>query len=326
MTTRDIDLACFGEPLMELTRVQHEGEAPSYRPGHGGDTSNCAIAAARQGARTAYISAVGDDSFGRELRALWQAEGVDDGTVRTDPAAPTGLYIITPSPAGRDFAYYRAGSAASRYTPADLPLDLLPRVRIVQLSGISQAVGEGPCDAGFRLIEAARDAGCEVAYDTNLRLKLWSLERARAIMHGAMERCTIALPSVDDSRALTGLDDPDAIVDAYLRRGPRIVALKLGAEGSLVATPERRERLAPCRVEAVDATGAGDTFGGAFLARLAAGDDPFAAARYANSAAALTTTGYGAVAPIPRADAVQALLAGNGAGAGAGHDTGAARA
>jgi 2-dehydro-3-deoxygluconokinase len=309
MTTRDIDLACFGEPMMELTRIDGEGGAPAYRPGYGGDTSNCAIAASRQGARAAYISAVGDDSFGRELRALWRREGVDDAPVRTDPAAPTGLYIITPSPAGRDFAYYRAGSAASRYRPEHLPVDLLRRVRIVQLSGISQAIGEGPCDAGFRLIEQAREAGCEIAYDTNLRLKLWSLERARAVMHGAMERCTIALPSVDDSRVLTGLDDPDAIADAYLRRGPSIVALKLGAEGALVATADRRERLAPRRVQAVDATGAGDTFGGAFLARLAAGADPFEAARYANAAAALTTTGYGAVAPIPRAEAVRELLA-----------------
>lgn len=319
MTTRDIDLACFGEPMMELTRIEGQGDGgmPAYRPGYGGDTSNCAIAAARQGARTVYISAVGDDIFGRELRALWRAEGVDDSAVRTDPAAPTGLYIITPSPAGRDFTYYRAGSAASRYRPLDLPIDLLPRVRVVQLSGISQAVGETACDAGFRLIEAAREAGCEVAYDTNLRLKLWSLERARAVMHGAIERCTVALPSVDDSRVLTGLDDPDAIADAYLRRGPRVVALKLGAEGSLIATADRRERLAPNKVTAVDATGAGDTFDGAFLARLAAGDDPFAAARYANAAAALTTTGYGAVAPIPRAEAVRALLAG------AGHDSGA---
>src|SRR3546814_1757188 len=122
--------------MMELTRIDGEGGAPAYRPGYGGDTSNCAIAAARQGARVAYVSAVGDDSFGRELRALWRREGVDDGAVRSDPAAPTGLYIITPSPAGRDFAYYRAGSAASRYRPEDLPLDLLPRVRLVQLSGI----------------------------------------------------------------------------------------------------------------------------------------------------------------------------------------------
>ena len=62
------------------------------------------------------------------------------------------------------------------------------------------------------------------------------------------------------------------------------------------------------RVNAVDATGAGDTFAGALLARLLAGEDPLAAARYANAAAALSTTGYGAVAPIPREAAVRALL------------------
>ena len=305
-TDRDVDLLCFGEPMVELTRL----DDGSFKPGFGGDTSNCAIAAARQGARVAYFSALGADSFARDLRDLWSREAVDDRYVRTDTEAPTGLYIITPSPAGRDFAYYRAGSAASRIGPADVPRDALSRVRIVQLSGISQAIGEGPCDAGFALIEAAREAGCDVAYDTNLRLKLWSLERARAIVHGAVERCTIALPSLDDSRLLTGLDDPDAIVDAYLARGPRLVALKMGEAGALVATADARVRIPPHPVTAVDATGAGDTFDGAFLARLAAGDDPVTAGRYAGVAAALTTTGFGAVAPIPaQADVVAAIEA-----------------
>jgi 2-dehydro-3-deoxygluconokinase len=306
------DLLCFGEPMMELTRVSRDG-GQLYVPGHGGDTMNCAIAAARQGARVGYISALGEDAFGAELRTLLAEEGVDDRFVRTDRSAPTGLYVITPSPAGRDFAYYRAGSAASRYRPENLPVAALGDTKIIQLSGISQAIGEGPCDAGFHLIEAARAAGCQVAYDTNLRLKLWSLERARAIMHGALERCTIALPSIDDSRSLTGLEDADAIVDFYLSRGPAIVAMKMGEAGALIATSERRERVQPINVTPVDATGAGDAFGGSFLARLAAGDDPFTAARYANATAALTTTGFGAVAPIPNAETVRrSLESGNG--------------
>ncbi len=238
---REIDLLCFGEPMVELTRL----DDGAYKPGFGGDTSNCAIAAARQGAAVSYVTALGDDVFARDLRTLWQTEGVDARYVRTDPSAPTGLYIITPSPAGREFAYYRSGSTASRLQPEDLPLDALSSVRIVQLSAISQAIGPGPCDAGFRLIEAARAAGCEVAYDTNLRLQLWPLDRARAIFHGAMERCTIALPSIDDSRLLTGLEDPDAIADAYLARGPKLVALKMGEAGALIATPTERHRI-PC--------------------------------------------------------------------------------
>ncbi len=298
----DYDLLCFGEAMMELTRMV----SGDYKSGYGGDTSNCAIAAARQGARVGYVSAVGDDAFGRELSALWGREGVATDHVRTDPSAPTGLYIITPSPAGRDFAYYRAGSAASRYGPEHLPLEVLPRTRIVQLSGISQAIGEGPCAAGDRLVDAARAAGCEVAYDTNLRLKLWDLDRARAVMHAAMARCTIALPSIDDSRILTGLEEPDAIADAYLEMGPGIVALKMGEEGALIATREARWRVPPHRVTPIDATGAGDTFDGAFLARIAAGDDPVTAGQYASVAAALTTTGLGAVTPIPTAEQVAA--------------------
>ena len=300
----EFDLLCFGEAMMELTRMG----SGDYKAGYGGDTSNCAIAAARQGARSGYITAVGDDAFGRELMELWQGEGVATDFVRIDSAAPTGLYIITPSPAGRDFAYYRAGSAASRYTAADLPRDALKRTRIVQLSGISQAIGDGPCSAGMALIEAAREAGCEVAYDTNLRLKLWDLETARETMHAAMAGCTIALPSIDDSRVLTGLEDADAIVDAYLAMGPRIVALKMGEAGAIVATRNERVAIAPHRVTPLDATGAGDTFDGAFLARLAAGCDPVEAGRYAAVAAALTTTGYGAVAPIPCFETVQGLF------------------
>jgi 2-dehydro-3-deoxygluconokinase len=83
----------------------------------------------------------------------------------------------------------------------------------------------------------------------------------------------------------------------------------MGAEGSLIATQGKRTRIPPFKVEAVDATGAGDTFDGAFLARLLAGDDLKAAARYANVAAALSTKGYGAVTPIPRAAEVRAEMA-----------------
>ncbi len=94
----------------------------------------------------------------------------------------------------------------------------------------------------------------------------------------------------------------------YLRLCP-LVVLKCGAAGCIVATPEGREQIAGHRVAAVDATGAGDTFAGALLARLLAGDPPAMAARYANAAAALSTTGSGAVAPRPKEDAVRALLA-----------------
>ena len=86
------------------------------------------------------------------------------------------------------------------------------------------------------------------------------------------------------------------------------VALKRGAHGVSVSDGHRREHIVAHAVNSIDATGAGDCFDGAFVARVFAGDDAFAAARYANAAAALATMGYGAVAPLPRDDDVRALL------------------
>jgi 2-dehydro-3-deoxygluconokinase len=242
------------------------------------------------------------------LRALWACEGVDASAVATDPSAHTAVYFVTHGPDGHAFSYLRAGSAASRMGPADVPLELVRSARIVQASGISLAISASACDAVLHAFDAARAAGATVAFDSNLRLKLWPLARARAMIGAAAGMSDVFFPSLDDVKVLSGLDDPDAIVDWSHRLGARAVLLKLGAEGLVASDGTRRERIAGHRVDAVDATGAGDCFCGACLARLAAGDSLWDAARYANAAAALSTTGYGAVAPLPRPEAVRALL------------------
>ncbi|MBX3642502.1 MAG: sugar kinase [Rubrivivax sp.] len=303
-----MDILAYGEPMVEFNQTG-QGEGRLYLQGFGGDSSNFAIAAARQGARVGYWSALGDDANGRALRALWDAEGVDHSLVRSDAAAFTAIYFVTHGERGHEFHFYRSGSAASRVAPADVPQARIAAAKVFHLSGISLAISNSACDAGYAAIDAARAAGARVSFDTNLRLKLWSLDRARAVMSDVLRRCDIALPSWDDITAITGLTEPDAIVDHCLRGGANVVALKLGAEGALVASESERHRIAPFPCQPVDATGAGDTFGGAFVARLVAGDGLRAAGRYAAAAAALSTQGYGAVAPIPRADAVRAALA-----------------
>ena len=298
----------YGEAMIEFNQASQD--RPDYLQGFGGDTSNFCIAAARQGVRAGYVSALGDDRFGRLLLDLWRAEGVDTAGVRIDPAAPTGVYFVSHGPRGHAFDYLRAGSAASRYAPRDLPLDAIAAARVLHLSGVSVALGSSACDAAFDAIAHARRHGVQVSFDTNLRLKLWPLARARAVMTEVLRQTDICLPSWDDVATLSGLDERDAIVDWLLSHGARVVALKLGRDGAYVATPGERRVVPGYAVSAVDATGAGDCFGGAFVARMVAGDDPFAAARYANAAAALSTEGFGAVAPIPRRDAVERLLAG----------------
>jgi 2-dehydro-3-deoxygluconokinase len=303
-------ILAVGEAMVEFNQARPD--APdAYLRGFGGDTSNMAIATARLlgvAGRVGYVTRIGDDPFGRMLLELWHREGVDTQAVEVDGEAPTGVYFVTHGARGHEFSYLRTGSAASRMRAEALPMAVLRGARVLHVSGISQAISASACDAVFAAIDGARSAGAGIAYDSNLRLKLWPLSRARAIIAATLAQCDWFLPSFDEAKLLSGRQDIDAITDWCHGHGAPIVALKRGAAGVTVSDGQRTEQIAGHRVDSVDATGAGDCFDGAFVARIFEGDDAFAAARYANAAAALATTGYGAVAPLPRDDAVRALL------------------
>lgn len=303
------DILALGEPMVEFNQTG-EGGGRTYLQGFGGDTSNAAIAAARQGASVGYLSAVGDDVYGHMLRELWRREGVDAAGVRTDAQAFTAVYFVTHDAQGHHFSFFRRGSAASRMTPRDLPHERIAAAKVLHLSGISAAISDSACDTCFAAIDIAKAAGVQVSFDTNLRLKLWPIARARAVMRDLIRQSDICLPSLEDVQAISGLQDADALVDFCHELGAGVVALKMGAQGALASDGRQRWRLQPHRCTPVDATGAGDTFGGALLARLVAGDALPDAARYAVVASALSTEGYGAVEPIPRAEQVRAALKG----------------
>jgi 2-dehydro-3-deoxygluconokinase len=300
------DLVALGEPLLEFNQTRAEEE--HYLQGFGGDTSNCAIAASRLGASTAYITRLGDDAFGRKFLGLWKRENVDISGVQTDPDAPTGIYFVTHGDRGHEFSYLRAGSAASRMRPADLPLDVIRDAKVLHVSGISQAISASACDSVFAALDAARESGARISYDSNLRLKLWPLARARAVIVATLPLSDWFLPSLDEAALLSGASEASAILDWCHASGAPLVALKMGSEGVWVSSAKVREHIPAHRVDAIDATGAGDCFDGAFAARIVAGDDALAAARYANAAAALATMGYGAVDPLPTPAAVAAFL------------------
>jgi 2-dehydro-3-deoxygluconokinase len=309
MQARKFDVVALGEAMVEFN--QTTAGQPNYLQGFGGDTSNAVIAAARAGASTAYLTRLGGDTFGQSLMALWAVENVSTAAVQQDSEASTGLYFVTHGPKGHEFSYLRAGSAASRMTPAWLQqgaADAVRQARVLHVSGISLAISASACDTAFAAMKLAKEAGTLVSFDSNLRLKLWPLDRALACTRHAVSLSDIFLPSLEDITALNGMTDPDAVVDWGHALGAKTVVLKLGSEGALVSDGTRRERVPVHRVKLVDATGAGDCFCGNLLARIAQGDTVFDAARYANAAAALTVQGYGAVAPLPRPEQVRGLL------------------
>ena len=285
--------------MVEFNQVEEK----RFLQGFGGDTSNMIIAAARSGARASYVTRVGDDEFGRMFLELWKREGVDTRNVIVDREAPTAAYFVTHGPKGHLFSYLRAGSAASRLRPEDLPD--LSDATVIHASGISMAISQSACDA---VLAAFKRAKGRVAFDSNLRLKLWPLERARALIGAAAGMADYFFPSLEDARALSGVESPDENIDWAHGLGARTVFLKLGPDGVIVSDGSRREYIKGWAVKAIDATGAGDCFCGAALARLAAGDSIWDAARYANAAAALATTGFGAVEPLPRPEAVRKLI------------------
>lgn len=292
------DLLCLGEPMVEFVRTGGP-DSDAYLAGVGGDTSNAAIAAARQGANVGYLTALGADRFGDRILKLWDREGVDSSTVWRDPDAPTGLYVIDPDPAERHYSYFRAGSAASRYSQDRLPADELANAAVLHVSGITLAVSEDLRAATFEAMRQVQAAGGKISLDTNLRLKLWDAETARKVIGEAAPNASILITSIEDSEVLTGFSQPSKILSHYSDMGVGIVILTLGDAGAVLSIDGKVGEIEPAKAKPVDSTGAGDSFAGSFLAWWLETKDPWKAARMAAIVAAGTVSGLGAIDPIP---------------------------
>lgn len=239
MKENKYDIVALGEGMVEFNQTLPN--QPNYLQGFGGDTSNAIIAAARAGARTAYVSAVGDDSFGRMLLGLWQQEQVNTSGITLDSAAPTGIYFVTHGAQGHEFSYRRAGSAAARMALSAAQQGVLAATRMLHLSGISLAISDQARAQCLEAMRIAKAAGAQICFDSNLRLKLWSLEAARQAMHEVIAQTDIFLPSLDDVTALSGLQAPEDIVQWSHALGAKTVLLKLGAQGVVVSHSGRTQ-------------------------------------------------------------------------------------
>ena len=302
------DILSLGEPMWEMNAIP--AEPGKYMLGYGGDTANFCVAAARQGASVGYITRVGRDTFGDGLRDLWQREGIDCSQVSVDEQASTGGYFGHHGSTGHHFSYARAGSAATQLAPDDIAEDAVERAQFVHASGITQAISATARGATLKLFKLARSAGASTAFDGNFRARLWTASEAREALAEVLPLTDFFFPSIDDATALSGSADHEEIMRWAHRLGAQVVMLKLGVEGVKISQGEGADvmQMASFPVDTVDATGAGDCFAGATIARLAMGDLLLDAVRYANAAAALTTTQFGAINAIPRRDTVKAFL------------------
>jgi len=296
--TQQFDLVALGEAMVEFNQIP-QGDGRMYLQGFGGDTSNTTIAAARQGARCAYMSLVGGDALGDMCLSLWKTEGVDVSAVHVHKDAPTGVYFVHHDIDGHHFSYLRKGSAASGMRPEDLSAELIGNTKYLHVTGISQAISVSAHETVSAAIAMARAAGARVSYDPNLRFLLWSLADATSAVIETIAQADEFLPGQEELIKISGLHAPEDLIGWAHKQGTKVVVMKMGSEGVMVSDGKEIQKIAAFPVKAVDATGAGDCFNGAYLARRARGEDVFTSARWAVASAALSTQGYGAVAPLP---------------------------
>lgn len=288
----------IGECMVELASA---GDG-LYRKGFAGDTLNTAWYLRRELGTdwaVAYLTALGTDDTSDEMKAFFEGAGLVTDHVRRIPERMPGLYMIHLEGAERSFSYWR-DSAAAKLLAAD-PAHLARAFAAgdaFYFSGITLAIL--PAADRQRLIEAlgaAREAGKTVAFDPNIRPRLWPdpAEMRDAITAGASV-ATICLPSFPDEEAAFGDASPDATADRYLGCGVGEVVVKDGADPALVATPEHRERIQPAAItDAVDTTGAGDSFNAGYLAARLAGIPAPDAVRRGHALAGEVVRHYGAL-------------------------------
>jgi len=268
-----------------------------------GAEANFAIALARLEVPVAWASRLGADPFGRLIRDALAGEGVDTTWVVEDREAPTGVFFKWREAGRSRVEYRRAGSAASRLEPADVPAAALDGAALVHLTGITTALGDGPRALVHDLAARAAAAGATLLFDPNLRPVLWPDAAAAAAAH--VELLGIVdwyLCGAEEGAALWGEQDPRRLAAALQARGAGGVVVRVGAEGAWVAAPGApAELVAPPRDEQViDEIGAGDAFAAGFTYGLLGGRAPAECVRLAHTLAATALRGTGDWETLPR--------------------------
>ncbi|BFP52579.1 sugar kinase [Streptomyces sp. CMC78] len=340
MTT---DVVCLGESMVTFLPSQpgRLADVPSFGRGIGGAESNVACALAAAGHRAAWVGRVGADGFGEHLVETIAGYGVDTAAVRRDPDRPTGIYFRTATDRGTDtheVAYYRAGSAASAMSPANVPYEELFAGRILHLSGITAALS-ADCLALLRELTAARPGRPLVSFDVNHRPHLWRGGDADAsVLLELARRSDLVFVGEDEAEEAWGIVGAEAIRAALPE--PSVVVVKRGSAGATVFAsglrPGPRSSIAggaenapdarstegggagnadtvthvpALRVDVVAAVGAGDAFAAGFLSATLRGLPVRDRARHGHLMAAAVLTVPGDLTEPPARDHADRLAA-----------------
>lgn len=315
-------IVSFGEMLIDFVPTVSGvslAEAPGFLKAPGGAPANVAIAVSRLGGKAAFVGKLGDDEFGHMLAGILKENGVRADGITFDQGARTALAFVTLRADGeREFMFYRNPSADMLLKPEELNLELIRSAKVFHYGSISLIVE--PCrSAHLKAMEVAKEAGCLLSYDPNLRLPLWpSPEEARQQILSIWEKADLIKVSDVELEFLTGSDKiDDAAALSLWHPNLKLLLVTLGEHGSRYYTKNFHGSVDAFHVKTVDTTGAGDSFVGALLSKIV--DDQSIledearlreVLKFANACGAITTTKKGAIPALPKEDDVLNLIKG----------------
>lgn len=319
MENKQYDVTALGELLIDFTENGESSQGnPLMEANPGGAPCNVLAMLQKLGKKTAFIGKVGSDMFGNQLKTAVEEVGIDTRNLIMDEKHHTTLAFVHTYPDGdRDFSFYRDPGADMMLTKEEVQKDLIASSRILHFGTLS-STHEGVREATRHAIELAKEAGCIITFDPNLRPPLWeSLEDAKREIEYGLTKCDVLKISDNEVEFLFGTTDYDKGA-ALIREKYNIplVLITMGKDGSRAYYKDLRVEAAPFLQEnTIETTGAGDTFCASTLNYvLEHGLEDLTEENlkelltFANAAASLITTRKGALRVMPSREEVLAFI------------------
>ncbi|WP_434019631.1 5-dehydro-2-deoxygluconokinase [Microbacterium suwonense] len=277
----------------------------------GGTAGNVAVATARYGHDVELVSRVGDDPFGRYLRAELRRLGVGDRLVATDPRLKTPITFCEIYPPDDFPLYFYREPKAPDMNVDSAQIDLAA-VRDAQILWVTTTgLSEEPSRSAHHRAIDARDRTRHTILDLDYRPMFWERPAdATAQIDRVLGQVTVAVGNQEECRVAVGEHEPVRAADALLERGVELAIVKQGPKGVLARTREETVEVPVCRVDVVNGLGAGDAFGGALCHGLLEGWSLERTVAFANAAGALVASRRECSTAMPDAVEVNALLQG----------------
>lgn len=308
-----MDIICMGEMLIDFTPGTQER---SYVCNPGGAPANACIAVARSGLQTGFLGKLGNDDFGKLLKATLEQDQVEVLCPELTDEAVTTLAFVTLYEGGeRSFTFVRKPGADILLNKDDVTEEMIRSTRILHAGsfGMSQNPSQ---EAHFKAMELAKKHGRLVSYDVNYRNMIWSFEEAKAVVDRVLPYVDLLKISDEELAFVGGEENIPAMMK---ENGISVVIETLGAKGAKFFFDGISETVEGHKVHAVDATGAGDAFWGGFLAKLLMSgvfvkedlnvDRIREALRYGNASGGLCVQKMGGIPALPTKAEIEAFLA-----------------